>query len=119
MSNGERAAESIFKKYNYVYEHQKRFDDCRDKYTLPFDFYLPAYNLVVEIMGEQHEHPVVVFGGQEKFEIQIRHDKMKRDYLVVHDINILDIWYYDFNKMEELILDKIQSILNNTKLTCA
>ena len=112
MSKGERAAESIFKKYNYAYEPQKRFDDCRDKYTLPFDFYLPKYNLIIEIMGEQHEHPIDYFGGQEKFELQVRHDEIKRDYLKQKNIHCLDIWYYDFDKMENLILNKIQEILN-------
>jgi len=112
MSKGELSAESIFQKYKYKYEPQKRFDDCRDKYTLPFDFYLPDYNLIVEIMGEQHEHPVDMFGGKEKFEKQIYHDKIKRDYLKRNNIHCLDIWYYEFNKMEELILNKINSILN-------
>ena len=116
MSKGERAAELIFKKYNYTYEPQKRFDDCCDKYTLPFDFYLPEYNLIVEIMGEQHEHPVEYFGGQESFETCVYHDRIKRDYLKSNNIHCLDIWYYEFDKMEILILDKIQDILNNTKL---
>ena len=116
MSRGERMAESIFKKNNINFYPQKRFDDCRDKYTLPFDFYLPDYNLIIEIMGEQHEHPVEYFGGQESFEICIYHDKIKRDYLQANNIYCLDIWYYDFDKMEILILNKIQEILNNTKL---
>lgn len=119
MSRGEHMAESIFKKYNIDFYPQKRFDDCKDKYTLPFDFYLPDYNLIVEIMGEQHEHPIEHFGGEESFQKCIKHDKIKRDYLKVNNINILDIWYYEFNNMEELILNKIQEILNNTKLTCA
>lgn len=119
MSHGEHMAESIFKQHNITFVPQKRFNDCRDIYTLPFDFYLPEYNLIVEIMGEQHEHPVEIFGGQESFEKCIKHDKMKRDYLKSHNIDILDIWYYELDKMEELILNKIQSILNNTKLTCA
>lgn len=111
MSHGEHMAKSIFKKYAIKFDPQKRFDDCRDVYTLPFDFYLPEYNLVVEIMGEQHEHPVELFGGQEGFEKRIVHDKFKRDYLKQNNIHILDIWYYEFDKMEELILHKIQSIL--------
>lgn len=119
MSKGERAAEQVFKKYNYTYETQKRFDDCRDKYTLPFDFYLSDYNLIIEIMGEQHEHPIDYFGGKEAFKKCIIHDKIKRDYLKSHNIDILDIWYYEFDKMEELITNKIKSILNNPTLTCA
>ena len=114
MSNGERSAELVFKKHNYIYEPQKRFDDCRDKYTLPFDFYLPEYNLIVEIMGEQHEHPVEHFGGKESFDIRVYHDNIKRDYLRNCGIYCLDIWYYDFEKMEELIVNKIQEILSLT-----
>lgn len=116
MSRGEHMAESILKKYNINFNSQKRFDDCRDKYTLPFDFYLPEYNLIIEIMGEQHERPIGYFGGEESFRKCIKHDKMKRDYLKEHNINILDIWYYEFDKMENLIINKIQEILNNTKL---
>lgn len=117
MSNGECLAVEYFNKHNIKYIGQKRFDECKDVNTLPFDFYLPDYNLIVEIMGEQHEHPVEAFGGQEKFESQIRHDKMKRDYLNQHKIHCLDIWYYEFKQMESMILDKIQQIINNTKLT--
>lgn len=48
---------------------------------------------------------------QEEFEKRIVHDKFKRDYLKQNNINILDIWYYEFDKMEGLILNKIQSTL--------
>lgn len=33
---------------------QKRFADCRTKVSLPFDFYLPSYNLIIEADGNQH-----------------------------------------------------------------
>ena len=117
MSHGEQMAEEMFKKHNINFISQKRFDDCKDKHTLPFDFYLPDYNLVVEIMGEQHERPIDHFGGLEAFDTRIKHDTMKRNYLLLNNINILDIWYYEFNGMEDLILNKIQEIANNTKLT--
>ena len=116
MSNGECLAVEYFNKHKIKYIPQKRYDDCKDVYTLPFDFYLPDYNLIIEIMGEQHAYPIEAFGGQEKFDAQIRHDKIKRDYLKSNQIHCLDIWYYEFDQMEKLILDKIQQILNNTKL---
>jgi len=119
MSRGERMAESIFKQHGIDFVPQKRFGDCRDAHTLPFDFYLPNYNLIVEIMGEQHERPVELFGGHDGFEKRVAHDKFKRDYLARNHIHCLDIWYYEFDNMEKLILNKIQEILNNTKLTCA
>ena len=116
MSRGERLAESILQKHNICFVAQKRFDDCRDVYTLPFDFYLQKYNLVIEIMGEQHEKPIDYFGGEDSFFKRIKHDKIKRDYLSKNNIDILDIWYYDLDNMESLILDKINKIKNNTKL---
>ena len=110
MSKGERNAELIFKNNNIKFCKQKRFDDCKDKHTLPFDFYLPDYNLIVEIMGEQHEHPVEYFGGNDAFNKCVYHDKIKRDYLRVNNIHCLDIWYYDFDNMEKLIINKITEI---------
>lgn len=115
-SKGEREAEKIFKKHDIDFVYQKTYQDCKDKYVLPFDFYLPKYNLIVEIMGEQHIMPIKKFGGVEKHNIVVYHDKIKRDYLKANGIDILDIWYYEFKDMENMILNKIQSILNNTKL---
>ena len=108
-SNGEIMAEQIFVKHNINFIPQYIFNDCKDQRPLPFDFYLPDYNLIVEIMGEQYESPVDIFGGEEKFEITVMHDKLKRDYLNNHNIDILDIWYYEFNRMENLILNKLAS----------
>ena len=110
MSHGEKMAMQILDKHNIKYIPQKRYDDCRDVYTLPFDFYLPDYNLIIEIMGEQHEKPVSLFGGQEGFEKRIEHDRIKREYLKNNHIPILDIWYYEFDNMEDLIINKIKSL---------
>lgn len=107
ISKGESKAIKIFKTNNISYIPQYKFSDCKDKYVLPFDFYLPDYNLIIEIMGEQHEHPVELFGGNKTFEKTIYHDKIKREYLKSNNIDILDIWYYDFKNMEDIIINKI------------
>jgi len=39
---------------NIKYIMEKRFDDCKNKKTLPFDFYLVDYNYCIEVDGEQH-----------------------------------------------------------------
>ena len=54
MSWGESRINSYLLRKNIEFVWQKRFKDCRDKNTLPFDFYLPKYNLIVESDGEQH-----------------------------------------------------------------
>ena len=66
-------------------------------------------------LNAHSEKPVSLFGGQEAFEKRIKHDKMKRDYLQKNNIQILDIWYYDFDKMEDLIINKIKEISLTTQ----
>ena len=75
---------------------------------MTYDFYLPDENILIEFQGEQHEHPVT-FGGRSKSEAvsdyakQQEHDNRKRDYALSHSINLLEIWYYDINKIEEIM----------------
>ena len=53
-------------KHEFEFEEQKRFKDCRNKKPLPFDFYLPQYNLCIEFDGQLHYMSVKYFGGDEK-----------------------------------------------------
>ena len=39
---------------NYKFLTQHKFNDCKFKKPLPFDFYLPEYNMCIEFDGEQH-----------------------------------------------------------------
>lgn len=57
----------------------------------------------------QHEQPVEYFGGKEKFKIQQEHDRRKRDYAKEHNIELLEIWYWDFNNIEQILSEKIFS----------
>lgn len=75
---------------------------------------MPKYNLLIEYQGEQHEHPVKHFGGKEQFKRQQEHDKRKRDYAKEHNIELLEIWYWDFNNIEQ-ILNKKLNINSNKK----
>lgn len=92
-TNGERIIRQWLERNNISYEFQKTFADCKDKNLLPFDFYLPDYNAVIEFNGKQHYEPIDYFGGQEKFELQIKHDKIKFDYCNENNIRLLCIKY--------------------------
>lgn len=108
-SIGEQKIENLLIKYNIKYEDQKTFNDLRgiNNGLLPYDFYLPKYNLIIEFQGEQHEHPIECFGGKEKFKVQQKHDKMKREYSKLHKINLLEIWYYDINNIENILIKEL------------
>ena len=94
-SSGERRIRQWLEKYKITYEFQKYFDDCIDKKQLPFDFYLPDYNMCVEYQGGQHYFEVEHFGGKEKFELQQKHDNIKREYCKNNNIKLLEIPYWE------------------------
>ena len=53
-----RYVRDVFDTLHIDYECEKRFDDCRNPKTnrvLPFDYYVPEINTIIEIDGEQHE----------------------------------------------------------------
>lgn len=84
---------------------------------LSYDFYLPDFNLLIEFQGEQHERPVDYFGGDRQFKIQQEHDKRKRNYAKIHDINLLEIWYYDINNVENIIEQYLHNLKSVTVTT--
>lgn len=105
-SNGERRVRQWLEKNHLEYVYQKTFVDCKHTKTLPFDFYLPKYDVCIEYDGEQHYEPVDFAGkGQEwannKFLITKQHDDIKTQYCKNNDIHLLRIPYYS-NVEEEL-----------------
>ena len=100
-SKGESVISLWLDKHDISYEIQKRFSDCRDIKPLPFDFYIPDYNLCIEYDGEQHFRPVDYFGGKDRLIYQQNHDKIKENYCKSKGINLLRI-PYNKNIEEEL-----------------
>lgn len=102
---GELAIEKFLQANNIIYESQKRFIDCIDKKTLPFDFYIPRYNVCIEYQGQQHYKPVERFGGEERFVIQQKHDRIKKEYCIKNNIILIEIpyWYNTEDKISEFL----------------
>lgn len=102
-SKGERKIDLFLNNLGISYIFQKTFEDCRDTYTLPFDFYLPSYNACIEYDGIQHFKPIQFFGGEESLEKQKRHDEIKNNYCKENGIDLLRIPYYEYNNIENNI----------------
>lgn len=100
-SSGERSIRQLLQSNNVLYEYQKVFSDCRDVQPLPFDFYLPDYNVCIEYDGRQHYEPIERFGGQNGFEYIKNHDEIKTNFCKNNNIPLLRIPYYA-NIHEEL-----------------
>ena len=86
------------------HEKQKKFDWLGRQ---SLDFFLPDYNIAIECQGIQHEQPVNFFGGEEQFKIQKEHDKRKKEYSKSHNIELLEIWYYEYNNVEEILTSRL------------
>ena len=114
ISNGENFIVKYLKNNKIMFISQKKYKNLLGigGKQLSYDFYLPKYNLLIEFQGGQHEQPVEYFGGKEQFKVQQEHDKRKREYAKLHNINLLEIWYYDINNIEKILTET----LNNLKL---
>lgn len=98
---------------------QKRFEDCRDIFTLPFDFYLPKYNCCIECDGIQHFEPVEHFGGEEQFKVRQRHDQIKTNYCLLNNIKLIRLPYtLSYEEIKNIILN-ITKILEDPVTTTA
>ena len=94
-------------KYNVnYYIPQKEFDGLIGLKggLLSYDFYLPKYNLLIEYQGIQHEqYTPGLHKSKKDFEKQLEHDKRKKEYANDNNINLFEIWYYDFDRIEEIL----------------
>ena len=113
-SLGERIINMILIDNTISYIKNQTYDDLIGVggKLLSYDFYLPNYNLLIEFQGRQHEKPIDFFGGEEQFKIQQEHDRRKREYAKEHNINFLEIWYYDIDNINTILTE----YLNNLKL---
>lgn len=83
---------------NIEFEPQKSFEGCSYKGDLRFDYYLPEYNVLIEIQGKQHYEPVIKFGGAEAFEEGQIRDKIKQDWCRDNGVRLIYISYRDLYK---------------------
>ena len=104
-SCGEQVIENYFCENNVEYQIHKTFPSLRGVGNgyLSYDFYLEKYNLLIEFQGAQHYEPVDIFGGEERFKIQQEHDRRKRQYAKNNNISLLEIPYWDYNNIEEIL----------------
>ena len=75
---------------------------------LSYDFYIKINDseYLIECQGGQHYFPVDLWGGQDVFEKQCKHDEMKREYAEQHNIKLIEIPYTAFS------YDLIKTLLN-------
>ena len=108
MSKNEEYILNILLKENIKFIREKTFSDLR-KGKYRFDFYLPKYNICLEIDGEQHFKQVSKFQKTKSdFLKQQEYDRRKNSYCLANNISLYRIPYWDLNKIKTLndILNK-------------
>jgi very-short-patch-repair endonuclease len=102
-SRGEKIISEILNDKNIKHSRQKKFENCKFLSHLPFDFYLPDYNICIEYDGIQHFKSFDFFGGNEKLIERQKKDKIKDDYCLKNKINLIRISYNDINNIENIL----------------
>lgn len=108
ISKGENKIKNILDKYKINYIQQYKLEDCRFKRSLPFDFYLPNYNLLIEYDGIQHYKIVERFDGYNGFiDTKIR-DTIKNIYCKDNNIKLIRIPYWEKNNIENILIKELK-----------
>lgn len=103
-TKGEQRIIDYLENNDIKYTFQKTYNDLRgiNDGLLSYDIHLHDYNYLIEYQG--HFHDGTAFKeNYEKFEIQQEHDRRKREYAKQHNINLLEIWYWDFDNIEKIL----------------
>ena len=106
VSQGEYQVHRFLLERDIRFETQKRFPDCKDVTYLPFDFYLPDFNLLVEYQGVQH----VKGYRRDKLDAAniARRDAIKKSFAIDNGFNFLEIW--KLADIKKLLTEKLQEI---------
>ena len=110
LSKGELKIKHYLDSRYVEYKQQHIFPNCKNIKPLPFDFYLPKYNICIEYDGRLHSHPWERSKSSlEKFKKRILLDEIKNKFCKENNIKLIRIDYKDFS----IIDDKINILLIN------
>lgn len=101
-SKGELTIVNFLKESKIRYKAQKKFKYCKDKYSLPFDIYLPDHNMCIEYQGRQHFESIDGWGGEETLKLIKKHDEIKMNFCENNKIKLLIINYNEKNIIDIL-----------------
>lgn len=100
-SSGELKIENILLENKINYQPQYQIKEFSSYALFDFAIFDKNGNLLklIEFDGEQHFKPIEYFGGKEKFKIQKERDERKNLYCQEHNITLLRIPYWDYDKI--------------------
>lgn len=123
-SNLQKISREFFIKNNIDFVQEKTFDDCRNPLTnflFRYDFFLTNWDrkILIECQGRQHELPSKFKNSMtdEEAEYLLMYQKYKdyyKDmYAFTHGYYYFKIWYYEMDKIEEILTEKL-GVINHS-----
>lgn len=104
-SVGEMTVRHYLEENQIIFVQEKWFPDCRDTNPLPFDFYLPELNTIIEFDGRQH------FGETDWFSYSYeetkKHDFIKTRYCEDKGIRLIRIPYFYIQDTSKILEEKL------------
>lgn len=98
--------------FNYLtekqieFKYQYRFTNCinpKTKRKLPFDFYIPSINSVIEYHGKQHYENQPFFSNYGGFEGLKERDKIKKEFCIQNNISYIELNKKNINEIQKYI----------------
>lgn len=109
---GPRAIADWLDKEGYIYRKEVRFEECKYKNCLPFDFGI--YNIdgelthLIEFDGEQHYKFIPLWHGDEEgFIMQQQRDAIKTKFCQEKNIPLIRIPYTDYDKISIILKENL------------
>ena len=117
-SRGEKRIKEFLISRNIDFIPQKSFDTLRGigGGLLSYDFYIKKYNILIEYQGEFHDGTAWQ-QTEIDFLYQQEHDKRKKQYAEEHCINLLEIWYWDYENIEQILNKVLNNLENSVEIT--
>ena len=106
QSKGESSVTSALTSLGVVYEEEKRFDDCRNVRPLPFDFFLPNNNVLIEFDGSQHFRQAP-FQTNDAFDQLQQNDNIKTKYAKDHGFCLIRLNSNHIKNMKKILREKL------------
>lgn len=103
-SKGEKRVRQILESLEFDYLTEYRFKDCKNKASLPFDFYIPDVNTCIEYDGEFHYKETPLGNDLKRQQL---HDKIKDDYCYSNNIKLIRIPYWEYRNIKTILTNKL------------
>lgn len=114
-SKGEKTIRLYLESNSINFIQEYRFNDCKHKSLLRFDFYIEDYNLCIEFDGRQHFEAIDHFGGEENLKLTQTRDKIKNKFCKGNGINLIRIPYWELENVENILNEEFERLRKELK----